>query len=627
MDRNIYIDNIDLDVAKKTYNLALNYKPRFEYISVNSALGRVTRGPIYANFSSPYYNASAMDGIAVICKRTNGASEINPVKLKETIDFIYVNTGNVINQPYDAVIMIEDVTSLEDGEISIITAAHPWQHIRPIGEDIVANEMILPSNHKIRGIDLGALLSGGVKEVEVFRQISVGILPTGTEIINNQDDIAVGKIIDSNSAMFQGLITENGGNPNRYRPTEDNFDSLKEAIIKGVDENDIMIVNAGSSAGTKDFTATLIKELGEVIIHGIAIKPGKPTILGIINNKPIIGIPGYPVSAYISYENFVKPLLLSYSGLKTDVSKKIQVTLSKRVVSSFKHQEKLRVTIGYIGNKYVAVPLSRGAGTTMSLVKADGIITIPKNIEGLEAGENIEVELLKPLSEITNTLVSIGSHDIVMDILRDKMPLASSHVGSIGGIMALRQKECHIAPIHLLDSESGEYNISYVKKYFKEKKMVLIKGVKRSQGFIVQPGNPKNIKTFSDLIKHNIRYVNRQRGAGTRLLLDFHLKSKNIDSEKIIGYERMMPTHMAVAIAVQSGTADVGLGIKAAAESMGLGFVEITYEDYDFLLEECVLTSPLITKLIDILKSNYFKDTLKSIGGYDTTNSGSIIKI
>lgn len=623
--RNTYIDNIELTVAKEAYREALGFQAAYELVKTHKALNRVTRQAVFAKISSPFYNASAMDGIAVICEHTYGASEVAPILLKEKEDFIYVNTGNVIVQPYNAVIMIEDVTEIGDGQVRIHQGAHPWQHIRPIGEDIVSHEMILPSKHKIRAIDLGALLSGGINEVEVYKQLRVGILPTGSEIISSEATMGIGKIIDSNSAMFEGMVTEYGGIPRRYEPLEDDYELLKAAVLKGIEENDLMIVNAGSSAGTKDFTVHLIRELGQVIVHGIAIKPGKPTILGIIEGKAIIGIPGYPVSAYISFEHFVKPLIQIYGGLESEIRERVPVTMAKRVVSSFKHQEKVRVTIGYINGNYTAVPLSRGAGTTMSLVRADGIITIPKNCEGFEAGQVTEADLLKPLAGIADTLVSVGSHDVVMDVISDKMALASSHVGSMGGIMALRRGECHLAPIHLLDEVTGEYNLSYVKRFFPGKKMVLIKGVKRTQGFIVAKGNPKNIRSFEDLAREDVSYVNRQKGAGTRLLLDYHLKEDGIKAESVSGYERMMPTHMAVAIAVQSNTADVGLGIKAAAKSLDLDFIEVTSEDYDFLIEEAMLESRGIQTFIELLKSEQLRAEIEAIGGYGTQHSGQVI--
>lgn len=625
MKRSIYIDNIDVDKAKERYYKRLAIKPQWEEIDVLESLNRVSFEAQYAKISSPNYNAAAMDGILVESMKTIGATTTSPKLLEEGKDFIYVNTGNMVVEPYDAVIMIEDVIEIEKGKVQILKAAHPWQHIRPIGEDIVATEMVVPSRHKIRPIDLGALISGGIQRLKVYRKPKVGILPTGTEIIEKIDRLEPGKIIDSNSRVFEALVQEDGGIPNRYSPIEDDYGKLKKAILKGVKENDILIIGAGSSAGTKDYVVHVIEELGEVVIHGVALKPGKPTILGIIEDKPVIGIPGYPVSSYLVFETFVRPLILKYIGLEEEEDLIVEAISSKKIVSSLKSRELARVNLGYVDDKLVATPLSSGAGVTMSLVKADGIAIIPQNLEGVEAGDKVNVRLLKPLSQIKRTLVSIGSHDIIMDILGDMMHLTSGHVGSMGGILAMKRGECHIAPIHLLDLETGEYNISYVKRYFPGQKMAIIKGVKRHQGFIVEKGNPKGIKDFSDLLREDVIYVNRQRGAGTRILLDYYLNKENIDPTNIKGYDREMTTHMAVATAVKTGSATVGLGIYSAAKASDLDFIDIAYEDYDFLLPYELLEDERVKKFIRTLKSKEFKERVEALGGYGFENIGEII--
>ena len=623
--RNIYIENIDVDEAKEKYFKSLNIRPAWEMISVQEALNRVTYEAVYAKISSPNYNAAAMDGILVKSADTKGATEVNPLTLEEGKDFIYVNTGEPVKEPFDAVIMIEDVIDIGNGKVQIIKGAHPWQHIRPVGEDIVATEMIIPSRHRIRPIDMGALISGGIEKVKVYKKPQVGIIPTGSEIIENIEELEVGKIIDSNSRMFEAQVLENGGIPNRYRPIEDDYEKLKIAIKKAVEENDILIIGAGSSAGSRDYTVNIIRELGQVIIHGVAMKPGKPTILGLIDNKPVIGIPGYPVSAYLVFDTFVKPLIFKYIGLEEEEDLFQEAIITKKVSSSLKNRELVRVNLGFVNDKLIAIPLSSGAGVTMSLVKADGIAIIPQSLEGVDAGDTVNVRLIKNLSQIKKTLVSIGSHDIIMDIIGDMMNLTSGHVGSMGGILSMKRGECHIAPIHLLDMETGEYNISYVKKYFPGQKMALIKGVRRHQGLIVEKGNPKNIKGFSDLTREDVVYVNRQRGAGTRILLDYHLKKENIDPSNIRGYEREMTTHMAVANAVKTGAATTGLGIYSAAKALDLDFIDVAYEDYDFLVAYDMLEDERVKKFIEILTSKEFKERVEALGGYGFKNTGEII--
>lgn len=625
--RNTYIQNIEVEKAKSEYYSKVSVKCQSENINALDSLSRVTFKSVNAKVSSPNYNSAAMDGIQVKSSNTKGATETSPMILTEGEDFTYINTGNQIKDPYDSVIMIEDVIDLGDGKVQILKSSFPWQHVRQVGEDIVATEMIIPSRHKIRPIDIGALISGGVEELEVYKTPKVGILPTGTEIIENISDLEDGKIIDSNSRVFENEVTQIGGVPNRYSPVEDDYDLLKKVILKATEENDILLINAGSSAGTKDHTVKIIRELGEVIVHGVAMKPGKPTILGIINEKPVIGIPGYPVSAYFVFQIFVKPLIEKHLGLEEDEKDSIEAVISKRVVSSLKNRELVRVNLGYVDEKLVATPLSSGAGVTMSLVKADGIAIIPRNLEGVDAGGKVKVELLKPISRIKDTIVSVGSHDLIMDILGDMMNLTSGHVGSMGGILSMKRGECHISPIHLLDEETGEYNLSYVRKYFKDEKMAIIKGVNRQQGFILKKGNPDNINDFKDLTRDDVVYVNRQRGAGTRVLLDYHLKLEGIESEDINGYNRELSTHMAVATSVKTGSAIVGLGIYSAAKALELDFKPVTFEDYDFLIPQSKLDDKRVVKFIQTIKSHEFQDRVKALGGYEFKNTGEIILV
>lgn len=627
MERNTYIDNVDVDKALGTYLEELSIQGESEEIPVYDSLGRITWEAIYAKVSSPAYNASAMDGIAVTSKRTEGANESKPLTLVEGADFKYVNTGNPIKDPYDAVIMIEDVLQGEEGQVQILRPAYPYQHVRQIGEDIVATEMILPSRHKIRPMDIGALISGGIERVNVYKSPRIGIIPTGSEIVEDASQVREGTIIDSNSHVFKGLVESLGGEAKRYPPMEDDYEKLKGLISQAVVDNDMIIINAGSSAGTKDFTVNLIQELGKVVVHGVALKPGKPTILGIINGKPVIGIPGYPVSAFMVFDVFAKPLILKYLGEQGEIYETTEAFLSRRMVSSLKNKEIVRVTLGKVKDRLIATPLSGGAGVSMSLVKADGLGIIPRNVEGYEAGDRIKVELLKPISSIRDKLLSIGSHDLVMDIVADMMKLTSSHVGSMGGILSLRRDECHLAPIHLLDMETGEYNTSYVKKYFPGKRMALIKGIQRSQGFIVQKGNPHDIKGCADLAREDVIFANRQRGAGTRVLLDYHLKTEKIEPKEIRGYQREFTTHMAVAAAVKNNTATTGLGVLSAAKAMDLDFVPLANEDYDFLVHGDSMEMDQIREFVDLIKSDEFQKRVNDLGGYGFENTGEIIWI
>lgn len=635
-ERNLYLKNEDLDVAVAKYLALLSFTEAQEkgrLLPVIEAQGWVTKEPVFAKISSPYYNASAMDGICVEAMAMIGVDERHPRTLTKGTDFNFVDTGDVIADPYNAVVMIEDVIIKSDDEISINNPVSLWQNVRPIGEDIVAGELIIPAYHQVRPIDLGALLAGGITELEVMDKPRVGIIPTGTELVEAGAAMAVGKIVDSNTHMFVGLVQEYGGVAKRYQTVRDDYELIKNAIIKAVDENDMVLISAGSSAGTEDYTRKLIEELGEVVVHGVAIKPGKPVVLGIVQGKPVIGIPGYPVSAYFVFESFVKPVMLAFNHQTFTEGVTIKAVLSKRLMSSLKYLEFVRMKCGRVNQRFVATPLDRGAGVTMSLVNADGILKIPKNVEGYEAGEEVELILMRPREEIENTLVSIGSHDVLMDMVaniihknKQLVNLSSAHVGSLGGIMAIKKGECHIAPIHLLDEETGTYNLTYLKRYLADEAVVLIKGVKRTQGMIIPKGNPQNIQGIADLVRPEIRFVNRQRGSGTRVLLDYLLKTAQLDTNQVLGYSREMNTHMMVASAVKSGSCDVGIGVLSAANMMALDFIPIGEEAYDFVILKENLDDPRVQIFIQVLKSQEFKEALKRLGGYELEQPGEIVE-
>jgi putative molybdopterin biosynthesis protein len=631
--QNVYLSNYELKEALQIYLQRLeSLKTKTETINTWDANGRVTAKAVFAVLSSPQYNSSAMDGIACKSEKTFEASDRNHIVLEEKTDYIIVDTGDPIPKEFDCVIMVEDLIRVDKTHVKIIQSAAPWQNIRPLGEDIVENQLIVPSKHKIRPVDIGALIAGGINVVEVYKKPSVGIIPTGTEIVEPGTELKIGDIIDFNSRTFQALVSDWGGLPNRYPIVKDDYKLIKSSVLKAIEENDVVLINAGSSAGREDFTASIVKDIGELIIHGVAIKPGKPVVMGVIKDKPIIGIPGFPVSAFFVMDEIVKPIIYGYQGLETEPKKMVDAVLTKRCMSSLKYLEFLRVKLGYIGEKYVATPLTRGAGTTMSLVNADGVLEIGQNIEGIEAGTKVSVRLLTSEGKIKNTLLCIGSHDPIIDIAADIMHsrnkkyfLSSSNVGSTGGLMALKTGETHIAPTHLLDMETGEYNVSYLKKYVPNKKIALVKCVNRIQGFMVEKGNPKNITKFEDLARKDIKFVNRQRGSGTRLLLDYNLNKLNIDFKNINGYYREEFTHLAVAAAVEAGDADAGLGVFSAANMMGLDFIPVCNEEYDLAIPEEYLELEIVKEFIETIKSGQFKAKLDELGGYNYSNTGSII--
>ena len=636
--RTLYLENRDPQEALSLLLEALAPNRWFpgptETVATDEALGRVTAEPVFAAISSPHFHAAAMDGVAVAAAATFGASETSPLRLRLEDQAIVVDTGDPLPPGTDAVIMAEDYQERPDGTIEITAAATPWQHVRPIGEDLVVTEMIVPGGHQLRPVDLGGLLAGGVTGVPVRRRPRVAILPTGTELVQPSRHAEPGQVLEFNSRVIAGLVTEWGGLARPLTPEPDDYTRLRTALKQALPEHDIIVLNAGSSAGREDFTARLIGELGRVLVHGVAIKPGKPLVLGVVEGKPVVGLPGFPVSCYVTCQLFLKPLLLRFLGLPDPETTVLPARLARQVASPLGLEEFLRVKVGRVGEGFVATPIARGAGVISSLVRADGIVRIPPAREGLAEGAEVEVELLRSRREIEGTLVVTGSHDITLDLLSDRLhrarpglSLASAHVGSLGGILAIRRGEAHLAGVHLMDEATGEYNVSYVQRYLPGQDAVLIHLARRQQGFMVSKGNPKGIRGFADLARPDIRLVNRQRGAGTRLLLDYHLRQAGIAPEMAAGYDREEFTHTAVAAAVKGSVADVGLGILAAARALDLDFIPVATEDYQLLLLPQTLESEAVQTLLQVIRDPGFQQDMESLGGYDAAGAGKLIEV
>lgn len=644
MKRGIYIENTPLDKALARWSEKIReggIKPLAgEPVPVHESLGRVTAEAVAARISAPFYHSSAMDGYAVKFADTFGATESAPKRLMIGTQTIYVDTGDPLPEGFDAVIMIEDLNLSEDqGEdnkqryIEIIQPAAPWQHVRVIGEDIVCTELILPENHRIRAVDIGSLIAGGHTHINVRKKPRVVIIPTGSELVEPGTELRRGDIIEYNSRVLSSMIHEWGGEALRHPIVPDNPEKLIDAIQEGCDKADMVIVNAGSSAGSEDFTAKVIAELGEVLLHGINIKPGKPVILGWVKNKPVLGIPGYPVSAYITFNLFVRDIIYLWQGLDTPEPEHITARLSRQVASSIGQEEFLRVKVGKVGDNLIATPVSRGAGVLMSLVRADGIARIPAMSEGFGAGAEIDVELLRGKSEIENTVVCIGSHDNALDLLANifkknypKYSLSSAHVGSMGGLIALKKGEAHMAGTHLLDEATGQYNIPYIQRLLGDRKILLINLVYRQQGLVVPKGNPKNVKGFADLSRQDITFINRQGGSGTRLLTDKYLKDLGIPASEVKGYQREEYTHMGVASAVLTGMADTGMAILASARALDLDFIPLAGERYDIAFPAEYLKTDTVSALVEIIRGNKeFRETILSLGGYDVSDMGKIM--
>ncbi|MED9781897.1 MAG: molybdopterin biosynthesis protein [Peptococcaceae bacterium] len=631
-----YLTNVPLDEARGEYLARLQengFAGQTEMVSVQNAFGRITARAVYAAICAPHYAASAMDGIAVHAKDTFGATETTPVRLTPQ-QYMVVDTGDPVPEDCDAVIMVEDIVRGEDESVTIYAAAAPWQHIRQIGEDICAGEMILASYMEVTPAAIGAMIAGGVLEIEVIKKPVIGIIPTGDEIVAPCADPKPGDILEFNSSIFSAMVQEWGAEAKTYPIVPDRFDAIREMVARAADECDIVLLNAGSSAGREDYSVSVIRELGDVVYHGIAIKPGKPAILGLRGAVPILGVPGYPVSGIIVIEELLKPLVAEWFHSNTAPVQLATATLTRPVVSGLKYQEFVRVRMGEVGGKLTASPLSRGAGVVSSFMKADGILEVPQGTEGYEAGEEVQVRLLSTPEKLQNTLVVIGSHDPLLDEVADMMHradptvfMSSSHVGSMGGIMAIRRGEAHAGGCHLLDTETGVYNLSFLKKYFPNGGIRLVRCVGRQQGLMLAKGNPLDIKEFADIAKNGVRYVNRQKGSGTRVLMDYLCEQYAVNVGDIYGYEREELTHTSVAAQIANGSADAGMGIYSAALLYDLNFLPICIEEYDLIIPDHAWETPVVQQLIATLKSPAFREKMLAMGGYTVDHPGEIIPL
>lgn len=639
MKRHVYLAMKGLTEAREIFsNVWLGKKTVPEEISVEDSLGRVTAGPVFARISAPTYHCAAMDGIAVRAEDTYGTTEKAPKHLKIGENAVWINTGQALPEGYNAVIMIEKVHQLDDVRLEILSPAYPWQHIRKVGEDIVATQLLLPQNHVIRPYDMGALGSSGIFRINVRKKPRVIIIPTGTELVRAADvrdpgQIKKNQIIESNSITLSGLVREAHGEPFVYDIVPDTEDDIRNTLLNAAKSDaDLILINAGSSAGSKDYTANIVSEIGEVLVHGVTMMPGKPTILGVIQGMPVIGIPGYTVSAVLSFEQFARPMIFGLQGLTPPETRTIRVKPSRDIPSKLGTEEFIRVNIGRVGERLVATPLPRSAGSVTTLTRAEGIIRIPSMSEGVTQDEEINAELLVDDEELKNTIVVIGSHDITIDILADEIRrggknirISSGNVGSLGGLMAIRKGICHIAGSHLLDTETGEYNVSYIKRYLKGISVCIFRLVMRDQGLIVAKGNPKGIKGIMDLTRDDVSFINRQAGSGTRILLDYNLTRSGISPESVKGYDREEFTHMSVAVDVLSGAADCGMAIYAAAHALDLDFIPMDREQYDLVIPTDFLNDPNIQIVLDTIRSQEFRDRVTSLGGYDPSRSGELI--
>lgn len=634
--RNVYLTMCSVAEARRALDSGFAWPGMAgtEEIEVAAATGRVLALPVHAAFSSPAGHLCAMDGIAIRAEDSFGASEAAPRDLRVGAAASFVNTGEVLPEGCDAVVMIEQVQDL--GEVVRIEApVFPWQNVRRAGEDIVAGEMLFVRGHRVRPADVGAMLAGGVLRVQVLRRPRILVIATGAEMLAPEDVPSGGpprgRLVEFGSTVLGLMVDEAGAEWVRGDRQQDDPEVIAAAIDGALAGGlaDAVLLIGGSSAGSRDFTRAAIERIGRVLVHGVTMMPGKPFVLGEVRGRPVFGMPGYPVSSILAFEQFVSPAIAAMLGVAEARRTSQEAVLTRKVAGRLGMDEFVRVRLGRVGPRTVATPMPRGAGAITTLTQADAILRLPAELEGLPAGREATVELLRDREEIENAVVAVGSHDLCLDVLADLLRaggsgvrLSSSHVGSTGGLLAIKRGVCHLAGCHLLDPDDGSYNVRAVARLLPGVPLRLVRLVERQQGLMVRQGNPLAIEGLPDLARPDVMFVNRQAGSGTRVLLDRELARLGIGAGSVRGYTLEEHTHMAVAVAVQSGAADAGMGILAAARALGLGFVPVAQESYDLVIPEEHMEHPGLLRLLDVVGSREFRARVAALGGYDTGRTG-----
>jgi molybdenum cofactor synthesis domain-containing protein len=609
---------------------------RTEVVPVRQALGRYSAHAVAAARSVPAYHGSAVDGVAVKASATFGALPESPVLHAAGVAAIAVNTGDPLPAGADAVVMVEKITDRGD-HFEIREAVYPWQNVRKAGEDIVRGEILLPARQRIGPIDQAALLAAGVLEIEVISRPRVLIIPTGNEIIRPEDALeatAPGAILEVNGQMLASLAAECGGDAIIHDIVADDPARILAAVQSGVAAAyDLLLLIAGSSAGSRDHAPTVLSGAGELLVHGVSVMPGKPTLLAAVDGCPVVGVPGFPVSAMVAFREFARPMLYQLQGLLAPEQETVPAVLGRKIPSRPGVEEHVRVILGKVGERVVAVPVGGGAGALMSVVRAGGILRIPSETSGCSEGEVRPIHVLVSPDSVDQRLIGIGSHDLTVDILRSliqeksggRFTISSTNVGSMGGLLAVDKGIAHFAGCHLLDPDTGEYNRPYIARFVKNRPVTVVTVVHRWQGLMVSKANPKGIQSVRDLARPEVRFINRQAGSGTRVLLDYELSRAQIAAEAIHGYTSEEYTHMNIAMAVASGRADTGLGIMAAARALDLDFIPITRERYDFVIPTELIDDENVRALLEQIRSADFRRQVCAMGGYEVEETGKMV--
>lgn len=630
------LECVPFDEAQERWHTELEFRKLIamktaEEVDAVDAVGRVTAEPVLARRSSPHYYMAAVDGLAVKSTLTFAATAEKPVAVRLGSDGNFVDTGSPLPEGTDTVVPLSEVQFIDVEQVGVAAPSVPWRNVSPVGEDVHMSEVIVPRQHRVRAVHLGAMLRGGVHRVSVRRKPRIAILPLGKNLVMPGTEPGVGERVEALSPILANLAREAGADAEVLPFVAERVEELQTATAERLSSVDLLVVVSGRSHGTAVPAAWLASH-GSLVLYGANIKPGQSVTLGVAQDVPVIALPGNAVSSYITFDLFVRPLITRLLGTLEDGRIELSAVLGQSILSPVGTDEFLRVYLADVGGRRVAVPISRGADIVTSLVRANGILHVPAETESIADGTRIEVRLIDPTSRFDGNLLVMGTYDVAFDLLRDEMArrfpevaLQTANVGSRAGLRALRRGYCHAAGLHLFDPESGTYNETFVREHASEIPLVLVNFFRRRMGFIVQKGNPRAITSLADLARPEVTFVNRQHGSGTRVLIDFHLKKAGVDPTRVKGYQTETYTHMSTAATVASGAADVGFGIATVARALDLDFIPLIVEHLDLAIPRRFLQSFQVQAMLRVLRARDFRQEVEASMHYDTDWMGRVL--
>jgi molybdopterin molybdotransferase/putative molybdopterin biosynthesis protein len=631
-----FLEVVSADEARARFARHVDLAPlSAETVKLADALGRVLAHDVTAPIDVPPFDRANVDGFALRSAGTVGASDTAPRRLSLNGEVIVcghppalevapetattIATGGVVPRGADAVIMIEHTELCDESGVPAIDvrrAVAPGQFVSYAGSDIARGEVVLRRKTPISSREVGMLAACGIAEVEVVRRPRVAVLSTGDELVPPGGALAPARVYDSNGAIIAAAVVEAGGEPVAFGAFPDDEAALERAMRAALADCDLVVLSGGTSKGAGDLSHRIVSKLGPpgILVHGVALKPGKPLCLAVCDGKPLVVLPGFPTSAIFTFHAFVAPVIRARAGLPPEAARVIEADVPLRIGSELGRKEFVLVALVAGEAGPVAFPTAKGSGAVTSFSQADGFLEIDALASSLDAGTRARVTLIGQSAALPD-LVIVGSHcvalDAVLGALADQgLSARTIAVGSQGGVTAAERGECDLAPVHLVDPVSGVYNAHLLRPG-----LALVKGWQRMQGFVHRPDDARFTGRSADdsvkaaLADKNCLMVNRNAGAGTRVLID-----RLLNGAKPAGYSNQPRSHNAVAAAVAQGRADWGIAIETVAKLYGLGFIAIAPEDYDFLLVESRRDRPAVAAFLAALREESVRARIQALG-------------